>query len=265
MVQLNLTTPTAIIIGIHGCTSSMDYFNKEIYDFVQKYVEQYLTENEDNKKVNYVIERMKKQAKLDLESNMKETPQIIVDANGKYDVTSVIKNLKWNIKIKEQVHKYHAVFLLCDWIWSWGYQSGMLKSHVFPEVPKCLDHWRMHKFIKLFTISTAEISGQKQFLKSTIAGDLCVTFNNYVQFSLVNKRESSFYSILAKLLRETPSHLLFLTAFVDEAKAAKACGIRSILVVRPGNPTQDTRGFETIEKFTDIKFEDDPNNPTTCC
>ncbi|RWS14493.1 enolase-phosphatase E1-like protein [Dinothrombium tinctorium] len=263
--KLKVKRPNSIILGVYGCTTSYSYVNEELYTFIRNNLRAYLDQNWSDKKLNYLIDRIEKQTQLDHASGEKNAPSIVRKTESQFK-QSLIENINW--RMQRPMYKYSPLMTLFDWMWADGYKNGTLKSHIYPDVPKCLAHWRMHLFIKLFSVAVADASGQKLFFQSTIHGDLTKNFNNYIQFTLENRKLASFYRILISLVRDEPKNLLFLTANLEEALAAKSVGIVCIIIDRPENEkytTTELNGIQTASSFDDIEFIEDPNSPAPCC
>lgn len=124
------------------------------------------------------------------------------------------------------------------YLWLAGYESGEIKAPLFPDVSLSMRAWH-DAGIKLIIYSSGSVPAQKLLFGHTNAQppNLIPIISDW--FDTVNagmKMESSSYtSILSRYPDTQPQEWLFLSDNVDEVTAARAAGMHSLVVVRPGN------------------------------
>ncbi|KAM9875370.1 enolase-phosphatase E1 [Verticillium dahliae] len=127
---------------------------------------------------------------------------------------------------------------LQGYLWLAGYESGEIKAPLFPDVSLSMRAWH-DAGIKLIIYSSGSVPAQKLLFGHTNAQppNLIPIISDW--FDTVNagmKMESSSYtSILSRYPDTQPQEWLFLSDNVDEVTAARAAGMHSLVVVRPGN------------------------------
>ena len=97
------------------------------------------------------------------------------------------------------------------------------------------------------------MQAQKLFFGHTIAGDLLPLFRGHYDTTTGPKKEAASYQKIAADFNLPPSDILFLSDVVAELDAARAAGMQTALVVRPGNaraPAGHTH--PTIESFEQL-------------
>lgn len=127
---------------------------------------------------------------------------------------------------------------LQGYLWLQGYESGVLKAPLFEDVPSFIQDAHASG-TKIIIYSSGSVAAQKLFFKHTNAtpADMSVFISGW--YDTVNagpKMEvKSYETILAAEDSQTASEWLFLSDNIKEVEAARAAGMQSYAVVRPGN------------------------------
>jgi enolase-phosphatase E1 len=119
-------------------------------------------------------------------------------------------------------------------IWETGYRSGVLRSHVFPDVRAALSSWRAAG-LELSVYSSGSVAAQRLFFQHTIEGDLSGSFRAHYDTTTGPKREPSSYRTIAADMGIAASEILFLSDVPQELDAARTAGMAAVLVERPSN------------------------------
>ena len=137
-------------------------------------------------------------------------------------------------------------------IWREGYDAGRLKSHVYPDAPPALRRWA-EQGLDLRIYSSGSIGAQKVFFAHTDAGDLLGLFRGHYDTTTGPKREAESYRRIAADMQMPPSTILFLSDTRQELDAAAESGMRTALVVRPGNaPVTAGHGYPIVTDFGQV-------------
>jgi enolase-phosphatase E1 len=138
-------------------------------------------------------------------------------------------------------------------IWENGFESGELKAHLFDDVPQSLALWNMAG-IDVRIYSSGSIHSQKLFFGHTTQGDLLHLLKGHYDTTTGPKRESESYTRIAAGFGLPPADVLFLSDVVAELDAARAAGMQTALVIRPGNaPAAAGHGHPELTTFTDVR------------
>ena len=128
---------------------------------------------------------------------------------------------------------------LQGYLWENGYKSGELKSPLFPDVAPRFKSWT-EDGKQIIIYSSGSVAAQRLLFRHTNGepADLTPVIADY--FDTVNagfKAEASSYEKIMSQhpMSEGPSAWLFLSDNVKEVEAAKAAGMQSFVVQRPGN------------------------------
>lgn len=131
-------------------------------------------------------------------------------------------------------------------IWAEGYAAGELQGHVYPDAAGALRRWH-DAGIRLAVFSSGSVPAQKLIFGHSNQGDLAPLFSGWFDTTTGPKREAESYVKIADALGERPDDVLFLSDIVQEIDAAKAAGMRALLIDRDG-------GQGDIASFSEIVF-----------
>lgn len=129
-------------------------------------------------------------------------------------------------------------------IWEEGFDSGLLESHVFDEVPGALRAWKQAGFA-LYVYSSGSVAAQISWFANAPQGSLSDVFSgNFDTVNAGSKREATSYEIIAQKVSAQPDRILFLSDVEAELIAAKAAGWHVVGVVREGEPEHERQDAE---------------------
>ena len=137
-------------------------------------------------------------------------------------------------------------------IWEEGYQAGLLRGVVFPDVPAALRRWRAAE-IQTAIYSSGSQLAQRRLFQSTLGGDLTPLISGFFDTAVGSKRDPASYTRIADQLDLAPADVLFVSDVDAELIAAETAGQQPVLSQRPGNPRQ-ARGarFPSVHSFDEI-------------
>jgi enolase-phosphatase E1 len=129
-------------------------------------------------------------------------------------------------------------------IWAEGYAAGELQGHVYSDAARALRRWHAAG-INLAVFSSGSVAAQKLIFGHSDQGDLSGLFSGWFDTTTGPKREAASYAKIAHTLGEAPGDVLFLSDIVQETDAAKAAGMRALLIDRDGG-AGDIADFEGV-------------------
>jgi enolase-phosphatase E1 len=141
-------------------------------------------------------------------------------------------------------------------IWEEGFDSGLLESHVFDEVPAALQTWKSQG-LSLYVYSSGSVAAQISWFKYAPQGSLLEVFSgNFDTVNAGSKREATSYEVISKYISTQPHRTLFLSDVEAELIAAKSAGWQVVGVVREGEPVQEKQDedIEWISAFDQLKI-----------
>lgn len=136
-------------------------------------------------------------------------------------------------------------------IWEEGYRSGAIRSHVFPDVPGALEAWAAAG-VRLRVFSSGSVQAQKLLFAHTEHGDLSTLFEGFHDTKTGPKQEAPSYAAIAGAYGLPPGEILFLSDIRGELDAAAAAGMRTALLVRPGNRPAAPGPHAVLRSFSEL-------------
>ena len=223
-----------ILTDIEGTTTSVSF----VYDVLFPYFREHIWE-------------LKNMTDLEsVDSAMNETKEIVFSEEGiKLEtLEQIIQKLEaW---CKED-RKITPLKTLQGLLWKIGYEKGILKGHIYDDVPIALDKWQ-NIGLKMGVFSSGSIEAQKLIFGYSEKGDLRRFFSNYFDTKTGMKRDCETYVKIAHELKLNPGKILFLSDIVQELEAAQKAGFQTIQLVRPGTKKE---WENSVTEFTEIKID----------
>lgn len=217
----------AVLLDIEGTTSSITFVHDVLFPYARKLAPAYLEANWSKPEVVEVGRLMIEEAGLG--------PMPATVANALTALNSLM----------DRDAKVTGLKRIQGWIWKIGYDSGELKTHVYPDLVPALNSWR-EKGLRIFIYSSGSIEAQKLFFGHTIAGGLLPFFEGHFDTTSGAKIEASSYQAVAKAIGLEPRVICFFSDAIKEIQAADAAGMSVRLTIRPGNAPVPAHNFETV-------------------
>src|SRR6185369_14114134 len=245
-------TGRGILLDIEGTTSSVSFVYEVMFPYVSKHLTFEVFANwlePDYIEAFHAIAKDAGHESLDAwlksQSLTRDNPLRAADVVCK----EVVRLMDGDVKATGLKH-------LQGLIWKSGFDSGELKAHVYDDVPPALAAWNAaDKDVRIY--SSGSVQAQKLFFGHTIFGDLLSQFRGHYDTTIGGKKEAASYRKIAAEFRLPADEILFLSDIVAELDAARAAGMQTALVVRPGNaPNQTSAGapHSTIEYFAQVEL-----------
>lgn len=140
-------------------------------------------------------------------------------------------------------------------IWREGYESGAIRSPVYPDAVAAMRAWKA-RGIRLDVYSSGSVEAQKLLYAYSEAGDLTPLFSDYFDTRTGAKVEATSYGAIADAVGLSPAEMLFLSDLPREIDAALAAGMPAIRIERtlpPGTLTEEgghivAADFDAVER-----------------
>ncbi|HMO37428.1 MAG TPA: acireductone synthase [Gemmatales bacterium] len=142
-------------------------------------------------------------------------------------------------------------------IWRDGFQTGALRSHVYPEVPRVLREWK-HRGLDLRIYSSGSIEAQRQFFMHVDTGSETTTnliglINAHYDTTTGSKKEVESYRKITQSFQLPAKSILFLSDVVAELDAAQQAGMKTAILCRPENaPVPETVMHPRVHSLDDV-------------
>ena len=156
----------------------------------------------------------------------------------------------------DEDRKHTALKALQGMVWEAGYREGDFTAPLYADVAPALRAWHAAGH-RLAVYSSGSVPAQKLLFAHTDAGDLTPLFSGFFDTEVGGKREAESYRAIAARLAASPGDVLFLSDVVAELDAARAAGMRTVLLDRRDDYPQPrigeaANGHARVESFAGI-------------
>ncbi|KAK6182527.1 hypothetical protein SNE40_010190 [Patella caerulea] len=247
----------ALLVDIEGTTTPVSFVKDKLFPYITDNVEKYLTSHFDDAETQKDIAALRELAQKDKEASTEGVVEIPAADSSKDDVIkALVENIKWQMS---QDRKSTELKQLQGHMLQEAYKSGGVKGELFEDVADVLRQLQ-EEGIQIYVYSSGSIESQKLLFANSNEGDMTDVFTGYYDTTTGSKTDSASYKKITGEIGVLADEILFLTDKPEEAAAAVGAGIRSTLVIRPGNDdlTDDhLQNFSCIENFSELFGDDD--------
>jgi enolase-phosphatase E1 len=134
-------------------------------------------------------------------------------------------------------------------IWAHGYAAKAFTTRMYPDVQPSLEAWK-RRGLKLGIYSSGSVAAQKLLFAHTETGDLTPLLSDYFDTGVGAKREAEAYGRILEELCLPGWEVAFLSDVPEELDAARAHGIMTVQLVRPG--TKAGERHPTAATFAEV-------------
>jgi enolase-phosphatase E1 len=153
--------------------------------------------------------------------------------------------------LMDRDRKSTALKMLQGILWEEGYRSGELKGQIYPDVAAALRTWK-EQGIRARVFSSGSVLAQKLIFGHSDQGDLLTSFEGFHDTTTGPKQVATSYQAIAEAFALPPEQILFLSDVTAELDAARAAGMRTGLLIRPGNRLADPNGHPVHRSFAEL-------------
>jgi enolase-phosphatase E1 len=122
-------------------------------------------------------------------------------------------------------------------IWQDGYRDGLLRAHLYDDVPAALRGWR-ERGIDLAIYSSGSVLAQRLYFAHSSAGDLTPLLRAHFDTAIGAKGDRASYERIATALAVPGDAVSFFSDSSAEIDAARAAGMWAIRVDRARGPEE---------------------------
>lgn len=219
----------AVVTDIEGTTSSLRFVKDLLFPYARERLANFVRARGNDVTVLPLLEEVRQLTGRDL------------------DLEGIIAQLlEWS----DRDEKIAPLKAIQGMIWEHGYQSGELQGHIYPDAVAALRAWK-EKGTKLYVFSSGSIQAQKLLFAHTEWGDLTGLFCGFFDTRIGSKKDPKSYFKIAATIGFEPQEIVFLSDVTAELEAANAAGMKTVWLVREGNPKTETAYF-TVKDFSEI-------------
>ena len=223
-----------VLMDIEGTTTSIDFVHRTLFPYASAHLADFIHNNIDDKEI---------------QGYLQDVQATILAEEGRSGLTtqqSIDQLLTW---IKKD-RKHPALKSLQGLLWKEGYEKGEYQGHLYEDVLPKWKGWKAQgKTLGIY--SSGSVAAQKLLFGYSIAGDLNRYLSAYFDTKVGQKRDQQSYYNIAQAIGTPPAEVLFLSDVGAELDAAKATGMLTIQLVRPG--TTAVQNHPTASNFSEIE------------
>ncbi len=233
------------LLDIEGTTAPISFVHEVLFPFAKERLDEFLTGFLWNEAQ---LEPVRSEFEKDKSAN---DPEFVLHL-GKDAVFSekIIPAYFRYLILKDR--KFGPLKEIQGKIWKSGYESGAIKSIIFPDVVDFLQKAKK-KGISCHVYSSGSVEAQILIYKYSNAGDLTEYFQSYFDTAIGGKREVASYGNIASKLGVDAGDIIFFTDIAEEAIAAKSAGMEVFILDRPGNLPQVQHEFRVLKELRSLQ------------
>lgn len=239
-----------ILLDIEGTITPISFVHEVLFPYARAHVKNYLALHFDSPDTIADLGSLRGEHALDLQQDRE--PPAMADRPSDAAIDSYARYVCW---LMDRDRKSPGLKSVQGKIWEQGYTDGSLTAPLFADVLPAIERMR-RAGLKIAIFSSGSVFAQKMLFAHTNAGDVSHLIDRYFDTTSGAKAESSSYRQIAAALDLNPAIVLFISDVVAELDAARGAGMRTLLCIRPGNPTQTHDDpHKVIETFAQL-FDD---------
>lgn len=229
---------SAVLLDIEGTTTPISFVYDVLFPYAREHLDEFCARADEDEPVAAALAQLREEAGIESRVAGKEMPDF---GNG----------APFARYMMDQDRKSTGLKMLQGLIWEKGYADGLLKSEVFDDVPVALEKWR-RAGLRLRIFSSGSVLAQKLLFGHTGHGDLLEYFEGYHDTTTGPKRVADSYRAIAGAFALPEGEILFLSDVVEELDAAAEAGMRTGLMVRPGNKAAEAGEHPVHKSFLEL-------------
>ncbi|EDW59685.1 enolase-phosphatase E1 [Drosophila virilis] len=234
-------TAKVVLVDIEGTTTSISFVHEVLFPYAKQNAEHYLLETWETDATKQIVQDLQLLPQFaEYASTLGTQPAV--------DAQLIAGFVRYLI---ERDLKVTPLKTLQGLIWAKGYASGQLRGHVYEDVATAFHTWR-EAGLRIAVYSSGSVAAQKLIFQHSIAGDLLPHLSAHFDTHVGHKQQTESYTKISQILQVEPQHVLFLTDVPLEAAAARAAGMLTILLQRPGNvplSEEERSSYPVVEDF----------------
>lgn len=227
-----------MLVDIEGTTTPITFVYDTLFPYAESRLEEACAKARENKEIAEAI------AQLRIAYEKEEQP-------GRGSLPEFGTGAPYARFLMAEDRKSTGLKMLQGFIWEAGYSAGEIKGEVFSDVPPALEVWR-NAGIQLQVFSSGSVLAQKLLFGHTEYGDLTGLFDDFHDTRTGPKKDSHSYLLIAEAFGLVQDAILFLNDVVEELDAAREAGMKTGLMMRPGNKPVPAHTHAVYSSFEDL-------------
>jgi enolase-phosphatase E1 len=225
-----------ILLDIEGTTTPIAFVTETLFPYARVHLPLYLEQTGGTPDTRRAIARLHEEFERDREHG------------DPVPLWSPAAYLAW---LMDRDRKSPALKDLQGRVWEEGYRNGTLVGEVYEDVPRALARWR-DAGVPVGIYSSGSVRAQQWLFRRSTAGDLTPFLSWHFDTAVGAKQDEASYARIAEDVNVAPEDIQFVSDVAAELDAARAAGMRTALMIRPGNPPQTAHAHPTFTSFDQV-------------
>ena len=253
-----------IVCDIEGTTTPIDFVYKTLFPYARAHLRNFIfkaAREQHQEALNYIHDvqttihssdsRSSDQASASSTdfSKLVIRNEVSTPVESNIDLPAVAQTL---LEWMDKDLKLTPLKKLQGLIWQAGYESGELRSALYPDVRPSFVRWQENYKIHTSIYSSGSVAAQKLLFRYSTDGDLRPLLHCYFDTEVGPKQSADSYRMIAQTLAADPGSILFLSDRVVELEAASQAGWETGHIVRPG--TERSTKYQPLTDFEAVDF-----------
>jgi enolase-phosphatase E1 len=232
----------AVLLDVEGTTTPIEFVTGTLFPFARTRFPVFLRGHAALPGVREDLERLREEHRRE---GPADPPPAWDDGDRLAAATSY---LLW---LSDRDRKSTALKSLQGRIWEEGFRAGTLLAPVYPDVAPALRRWNAAGR-EACIFSSGSVLAQRLVFGHSSAGDLTPLLAAFFDTTTGQKREPESYRTIAAARGCASPEWLFLSDVTEELDAARAAGMKTALVVRPGAPPPAVASHPVVRSFDEL-------------
>ncbi len=237
----------AIVTDIEGTTSSLAFVRDVLFPYASARLADFVRRRGEEPEVRAVLDEARAAATGD-DAAGPRTGERLDDA----ELVATLQ--RWIVEDR----KVAPLKSLQGLLWEEGYARRHLQGHVHDDAARALDRWH-REGIALYVYSSGSERAQRLLFGHAAQGDLTSLFAGYFDTRVGPKRDVASYMTISEAIRRqvscAPGDVLFLSDVREELDAARAAGMQTCCLRRPGEPADPVGEHAAVATFDELCIE----------
>lgn len=222
-----------LLFDLEGTTTSLAFVKDELFPYARRRIPGFLHDHRDEPAIRPIVARL--------------AQQLGTDPADLTTIGAVLQN--WI----DEDRKDPDLKELQGFVWEEGYRGGAYQGHLYPDVVPFWERARAAGAL-LAIYSSGSEQAQRLLLQHSGGGDVSGLIARHFDTRVGAKTDPASYARIATSLELAPPEIEFFSDAVPELDAARAAGLRTCRVLRPGVPRLP-HGHPEIATFSELDRE----------
>ena len=236
-----------VVLDIEGTTTPVSFVYDVLFPYARERLRAFLPAHEGDAAIRDAFQLLAAEWEGDAEAKL-QIPRFARDdssgARDDHDLEAIGDYLEW---LMDRDRKSTGLKIIQGEIWRGGFESGVLRGPMYPDVKPALERWRESgRVVAIYSSGSA--ASQRLLFGHSTAGDLTPLIAHHFDTTIGAKRSCESYAAIARAMDILPNALLFVSDVDAELVAARAAGMDTRLCVRSGDaPSSQSLAIRTFD------------------